>query len=60
MTDFSTNRLQVFNSQGEHLCTRNALGLDASTNKGLAWGAHGQLAVANSRANKVRVWWCTS
>ena len=47
----------MFNSEGEHLCTRNDLGLRAGTNKGLAWGAHGQLAVANRRANKVRVWY---
>ena len=46
VTDFDTNRLQVFNSEGEHLCTRDELGLKAETTKGLAWGADGQLAVA--------------
>ena len=57
MIDFNTTRLQVFNSQGEHLCTRNDLGLQADTFKGLAWGTHGQLAVANGRAHAVRVWY---
>ena len=57
MTDVSTNRLQVFNSEGEHLCTRNNLGLKANASKGLAWGTHGQLAVANGHAHAVRVWY---
>ena len=56
MTDFDTNRLQVLNLKGRRLCTRNDLGLKASTDKGLAWGVHGQLAVANGEAHAVRVW----
>lgn len=44
-------------SEGEHLCTRNDLGFMHRSIKGLAWGAHGQLAVTNGSANKVRVWY---
>ena len=57
VVDCGTARLQVFNSEGEHLCTRNDLGLKAGAIKGLAWGAHGQLAVANGSAYAVRVWY---
>ena len=41
VADCDSTRLQVFNSEGEHLCTRNDLGLKVSSNKGLAWGVHG-------------------
>jgi DNA-binding beta-propeller fold protein YncE len=50
-----TNRLQVFNPEGKHLCTRSDLGLDKA-NKDIAWSAGGEIAVANSCAHKVRVW----
>ena len=56
-TDMFTTRLQVFNSEGEHLCTRNDLGLKANSTNGLAWGVHGQLAVADGEGNAVRVWY---
>jgi hypothetical protein len=45
-----TNRLQVFDPEGKHLCTRSGLGLYDST-KGIAWSAGGEIAVANGRAN---------
>jgi hypothetical protein len=37
------NRLQVFNHEGKHLCTRSDLGLRASTDstKGIAWSTGG-------------------
>jgi hypothetical protein len=50
-----TNRLQVFDHEGKHLCTRSDLELDSST-KGIAWSTGGEIAVANSGANKVLVW----
>ena len=58
VVDLYTTRLQVFNSEGEHLCTRTDLRCDCDLgSKGLAWGAHGQLAVANTSDDKVRVWY---
>jgi DNA-binding beta-propeller fold protein YncE len=54
-TDF-TNRLQVFDPEGKHLCTRSDLRLDGNSNKGIAWSAGGEIAVANWKANKVLVW----
>jgi DNA-binding beta-propeller fold protein YncE len=51
-----TNRLQVFNHEGKHLCTRSDLGLKAWSTKGIAWSAGGEIAVADSSANKVLVW----
>jgi hypothetical protein len=50
-----TNRLQVFDPEGKHLCTRNDLGLHDST-KGIAWSAGGEIAVADRNAQKVLVW----
>jgi tripartite motif-containing protein 2/3 len=50
-----TNRLQVFDHEGKHLCTRSDLGLDNSL-KSIAWSAGGEIAVACSNAFKVRVW----
>jgi DNA-binding beta-propeller fold protein YncE len=50
-----TNRLQVFDPEGKHLCTRSDLGLDTS-NKGIAWSAGGEIAVANGGAHKALVW----
>jgi DNA-binding beta-propeller fold protein YncE len=41
-----TKRLQVFDPEGTHLCTRNDLGLGTSS-KGIAWSGIGQLAVAD-------------
>jgi DNA-binding beta-propeller fold protein YncE len=51
----NTNRLQVFDPEGKHLCTRSDLGLDNSE-KGIAWSAGGEIAVANGIANNVLVW----
>ena len=50
--------VQVFNSEGVHLCTRSDLGLAAGFLMGLAWGAkgQGQLAVASGEAHAVRAW----
>jgi tripartite motif-containing protein 2/3 len=45
----ATNRLQVFDPEGKHLCTRSDLGLVAE--KGIAWSTGGEIAVAN--------WLCT-
>ena len=53
--DFGTSRLQVFNSKGEHLCTNSDLGLRGDSDKGVAWGKGGQLAVANGHTH-VRAW----
>jgi DNA-binding beta-propeller fold protein YncE len=50
-----TNRLQVFDPEGKHLCTRSDLGLDNSR-KGIAWSTGGEIAVAEGDANKVLVW----
>jgi tripartite motif-containing protein 2/3 len=49
-----TNRLQVFDPEGKHLCTRSDLGLAAANT--IAWSAGGEIAVANGVANKVFVW----
>jgi DNA-binding beta-propeller fold protein YncE len=51
----STNRLQVFNPEGKHLCTRSDLGLDNSP-KGIAWSTGGEIAVAVGNACKALVW----
>jgi DNA-binding beta-propeller fold protein YncE len=51
-----TNRLQVFDAEGKHLCTRSDLGLLGASNKGIAWSAGGEIAVADGCANKVVVW----
>jgi hypothetical protein len=51
------NRLQVFSPEGKHLCTRNDLGLNPhDTNKGVAWSAAGDLALANGETDTVLVW----
>jgi hypothetical protein len=50
-----TNRLQVFDPEGKHLCTRSDLGLYTS-GKGIAWSTGGEIAVANGGANKDLVW----
>jgi DNA-binding beta-propeller fold protein YncE len=50
-----TNRLQVFDPEGKHLCTRSDLGLH-TTHKGIAWSEGGEIAVANSGACSVYVW----
>ena len=52
----STNRLQVFDPEGKHLCTRSDLGLHDDSEKGIAWSTSGEVAVANSKDNKVLVW----
>jgi DNA-binding beta-propeller fold protein YncE len=51
-----TNRLQVFDHEGKHLCTRSDLGLHDNSTKGIAWSTGGEIAVADSKANKVLVW----
>jgi DNA-binding beta-propeller fold protein YncE len=51
-----TNRLQVFDPEGKHLCTRSDLGLYANSTKGIAWSAGGEIAVADRNAQKVFVW----
>jgi DNA-binding beta-propeller fold protein YncE len=55
VTDF-TNRLQVFDPEGKHLCTRSDLGLHDNSTKGIAWSAGGEIAVADGTAHIVRVW----
>jgi hypothetical protein len=50
-----TNRLQVFDPEGKHLCTRSDLGLGNSI-KGIAWSTGGEIAVANGQANNARLW----
>jgi DNA-binding beta-propeller fold protein YncE len=51
-----TNRLQVFDPEGKHLCTRSDLGLKAWSSKGIAWSAGGEIAVANGIALNALVW----
>jgi DNA-binding beta-propeller fold protein YncE len=51
-----TNRLQVFNPGGKHLCTRSDLGLHERLPKGIAWSTGGEIAVAVDSACKVLVW----
>jgi sugar lactone lactonase YvrE len=51
-----TNRLQVFDPEGKHLCTRSDLGLHGDSLKGIAWSAGGEIAVADSLSHKVFVW----
>jgi DNA-binding beta-propeller fold protein YncE len=55
VVDF-TNRLQVFDPEGKHLCTRSDLGLQADSGKGIAWSTGGELAVADREVHIVRVW----
>jgi DNA-binding beta-propeller fold protein YncE len=51
-----TNRLQMFDPEGKHLCTRSDLGLHDSA-KGIAWSTGGDIAMANGDfANNVCVW----
>ena len=52
-----TNRLQVFDPEGKHLCTRSDLGLQGGSTKGIAWSTGGEIAVADSKANKALVWY---
>jgi DNA-binding beta-propeller fold protein YncE len=52
----ATNRLQVFNPEGKHLCTRSDLGLHEASLKGIAWSAGGEIAVADGDSHKVLVW----
>jgi DNA-binding beta-propeller fold protein YncE len=51
-----TNRLQVFDPEGKHLCTRSDLGLHEASKKGIAWSTGGEITVANGYAHKVLVW----
>jgi tripartite motif-containing protein 71 len=55
-----TNRLQVFDPEGEHLCTRSDLGLHTDWSgkdcSGITWSTDGKIAVANSGAHKALVW----
>jgi tripartite motif-containing protein 71 len=51
-----TNRLQVFSSEGKHLCTRSDLGVHDDSLKGIAWSAGGEIAVPNGDSHKVLVW----
>ena len=49
-----TNRLQIFEADGTHLCTRDDLGLSLGR-KGLEWHGDngGRLAIANGGKNEV-------
>jgi DNA-binding beta-propeller fold protein YncE len=49
----ATNRLQVFDPKGKHLCTRSDLGLQDDSDTGIAWSAGGEIAVADG---EVLVW----
>jgi DNA-binding beta-propeller fold protein YncE len=55
VTDW-TNRLQVFDPEGKHLCTRSDLGLHGDSSRSISWSADGEIAVTDSSANKVSVW----
>jgi hypothetical protein len=52
----STKRLQVFDPEGKHLCTRSDLGVHDTASKGIAWSTGGEIAVANGRAHNALVW----
>jgi hypothetical protein len=51
-----TNRMQVFDPEGKHLCTRSDLELQSASSKGVAWSTGGDIAVAEHQAHKVFVW----
>jgi hypothetical protein len=51
-----TDWLQVFDSEGKHLCTRSDLRLHDESTKGIAWSTGGEIAVANGGAHKALVW----
>jgi DNA-binding beta-propeller fold protein YncE len=51
-----TNRLQVFDPEGKHLCTRSDLGLYDNSAKGIAWSTGGEIAVVDSPSHKAFVW----
>ena len=55
--DRRTSRLQVFEADGTHLCTRNDLGINGSSWKGLEWRAEGRgrLAIANGGGHDARL-----
>jgi DNA-binding beta-propeller fold protein YncE len=42
--------------KGKHLCTRSDLGLQGGPDKGIAWSADGEIAVANGEAHTTRLW----
>jgi DNA-binding beta-propeller fold protein YncE len=52
----NTSRLQVFDHEGKHRCTRSDLGLHEASSKGIAWSTGGEIAVAVDTACKVLVW----
>jgi DNA-binding beta-propeller fold protein YncE len=54
-----TNRLQVFDHEGKHLCTRSDLGLHDDSRKGIAWSTGGEIAVADGISHKALVWYST-
>jgi DNA-binding beta-propeller fold protein YncE len=51
-----TNRLQVFDPEGKHLCTRSDLRLHTDSLKGIAWSTGGEIAVADGDSHKALVW----
>jgi sugar lactone lactonase YvrE len=55
-----TKRLQVFDHEGKHLCTRSDLGLHHASAKGIAFSTGGEIAMAGGvtggGANKALVW----
>jgi hypothetical protein len=54
--DNGTGRLQAFTVMGEHLCTRDDLGIYRSDVKGIAWNAESScLAIANGYSNTALV-----
>jgi tripartite motif-containing protein 2/3 len=50
-----TNRLQVFDPEGKHLCTRSDLGLHGGLT-GIAWSTGGEIAVVKGDSNRAFVW----
>jgi DNA-binding beta-propeller fold protein YncE len=58
VTDTS-NRLQLFSPKGDHLCTRDDLGL-VGDDTPVAWSANGDIAIACCDAGVVRVWAATA
>ena len=55
--DRDTNRMQVFDANGQHCCTRELLGLNQTGYKGTAWrSGAGCVAIANSESDDVLIY----
>jgi DNA-binding beta-propeller fold protein YncE len=55
VVDTGTPRLQVFTSDGNHVCTRDGIGLGETHGK-VEWGLEGALALTSSGSHSVLLW----